>query len=95
MQVSPIPTPTTTPTPPIPFSADTPTPTTPTTTYYQISILCSKLKNYLQWMRVLLATELERLLDELIAAQSQISVEFEDDNNEDRGRKDFNYYNHT
>ena len=40
MQVSPIPTPT--PTPPIPFSADTPTPTTPTTTYYQISILCSR-----------------------------------------------------
>jgi hypothetical protein len=37
--------------------------------------------------RILLTTELERLLDELIAAQSQISVEFEDDNNEDEAEK--------
>lgn len=37
--------------------------------------------------RVLLTTELERLLDELIAGQSQISVEFEDDNNEDEAEK--------
>ena len=33
--------------------------------------------------RVVLTTELERLLDELVAGQSQISVEFEDDEGEE------------
>jgi hypothetical protein len=36
--------------------------------------------------RVVLTTELERILDELVAGQSQISVEFEDNGEEDTER---------
>ena len=84
MQMNPTPTPT----PPFPFStpAPTPTPTIPITLQPDINTLFKTLmtQELSSVDRVVLTTELERILDELAEGQSQISVEYEDDNEEEK-----------
>jgi hypothetical protein len=91
---SPSPSPSPDPTVPIPFDAEVPTPSlspTPTT-----STLTPDINNLFKTLltqelssvdRVVLITELERLLDEVLAGQSQISVDFEGDNGEEGTQK--------
>ena len=77
MQVTPTPTPT--PTPPIPYSEDIPTATTPTLQPDINTLFKTLMTQELSSVdRVVLTTELERLLDELVSGQSQISVEYDD-----------------
>ena len=82
------------PTVPIPFGAEVPTPSpnpspTPATLTPDINTLFKTLltQELSSVDRVVLTTELERLLDEVLAGQSQISVEFEDDNGEEGTQK--------